>query len=299
MVNLSGNKYVFNLPVNEPKGYVMNFDSDSSLICIKNNQNIKKCRHYLLVSARGAVYTSIETKLDNSTFRVQLPFESYPRGIVQITLFDSLFHPLAERLAFNNHSDQKMIINIETDKADYVQREKVNLTIRVTDAEGNPVESSLALSVVDASRSDTLSNSAGIESSLYLASELKGEINFSLINLSDTTSLGNRNIDLVMMTQGWRNFLWNSIRYTNKLTELYPIEKGFSVKGSVFNFKKGSSGSDYKLNYIDLKTGYNNKVNIDGSNRFKIDIPFFYNDHFLFIQNRNKKERIDNLGLDN
>ncbi len=26
-------------------------------------------------------------------------------------------------------------------------------------------------------------------------------------------------------------------------------------------------------------------------------MPFFYNDHFLFIQNRNKKDRIDNLGL--
>jgi len=296
-VTLYGSKYFFNMPVTEPKGYILNFNSDSNIICIKNNQNINKSKHYLLVSVRGAVYTSIEIKLDTTTYRKLLPFESYPKGIVQITLFDSLYHPLAERLAFNNRPDQKMLIQVETDKEVYRQREKVNLTISVTDTDGNPIESSLTMAVVDASKTDSLSNSASIETSIYLASELKGEINYKLFNLSDTTSLGNREIDLVMMTQGWRNFLWNSIRYTNKMTELYPIEKGFSVNGTVFNYKKGRSGSDYKLNFIDLKTSYNTIVNIDENNRFKIDIPFFYGDHFLFIQNRNKKDKVDNLDL--
>ncbi|MGD0755142.1 MAG: hypothetical protein ABR927_08795 [Bacteroidales bacterium] len=297
MVTLSGDKYVFNLPVTEPKGYILNFNSDSSEIYIKNNQNDYKCKHYLLVSIRGAVYTSIEAKLGTKTFRIHLPFETYPKGIVQITLFDSLFHPLAERLVFNNRPDQKMLIHVETDKTEYRQREKVNLTISVTDVDGNPVGSSLSMAVVDASKSDSLINSTGIESSLYLASELKGEINYKLINLADTTPTGNRNIDLVMMTQGWRNFLWNSIRYTNKLKELYPIEKGFLIDGTVFNYNKRRSGSDYKLNCFDLKTGFYSIVNIDERNRFKIDIPFFYDYHFLFIQNRNKKDKIDNLGF--
>ena len=43
----------------------------------------------------------------------------YPKGIVQITLYDSLFRPLAERLVFNNRPDQKMIIHVETDKKEY------------------------------------------------------------------------------------------------------------------------------------------------------------------------------------
>jgi hypothetical protein len=294
---LSGNKYVFNLPVTEPKGYVLNFNTDSSDIFIKNNQNNFKSRHYLLVSVRGAVYSSFETKLDNKPLQIHLPLELYPKGIVQITLFDSLFRPLAERLVFNNRPDQKMFIHVETGKKEYRQRERVNLTIDVTDAVGNPVVSSLSLAVVDSSKSDSMINSANIESYLYLTSELKGRVDYKLFNLADTSCSGNRNIDLVMMTQGWRNFLWNSIRYTRTLKILYPIEKGFYIDGSVYNYNKRRSGSDYRLDYFDLKTGLNGAVKIDENSRFRIEIPFFYDSHVLFIQNRNKKERVVNLGF--
>ena len=297
VVNLSGNKYVFNLPVTEPEGYILSFNSDSSSIYIKNNQNITKSRHYLLVSVRGAVYTSVETKLSTGTIQIHLPFETYPKGIVQITLFDTLFRPLAERLVFNNRPDQKMLIHVETDKKEYRQREKVNLTITVTDAAGNPVESSLSMAVADASKTDSLLYSSDIESYLYLASELKGKIDYTLLNLADTTPSGDRNIDLLMMTQGWRNYLWNSIRYSNSLKDLYPIEKGFYIDGTVLNYNNRRPASDYKLNFLDFKTGFNNVVNVDERRSFKIDIPLFYDTHFLVIQNRNKKDRIDDISF--
>ncbi len=297
LVSLSGNKYVFNLPVNEPRGYIMNLNSDSGEILIKNNQNNSRSRHYLLSSVRGAIYTSVEEKLDNRTLRIHLPFETYPKGIVQITLFDSLFRPLAERLVFNNRHDQKMVVHIEPDKSEYKQREKVNLTISVTDTAGNPVESSLAMAVVDAAKTDSLKYSPDIESYLFLASELKGEIDCRLINLADTTLSGKRNIDLVMMTQGWRNFLWNSIRYTSTLKDLYPIEKGFYISGTLLNQNGLKPISDYKLFFFDFKTGFNRIVKVDENSRFNINIPLFYDYHTFFIQNRNKKNRIDDLGF--
>jgi hypothetical protein len=60
-----------------------------------------------------------------------------------------------------------------------------------------------------------------------------------------------------MMTQGWRNYLWNSIRYLDTYKVLSPVEKGFCTGGSVY--KPGSSGSSgsYKLNYLDFKSGFN------------------------------------------
>jgi hypothetical protein len=297
LLNLSGTKYSFNLPGVEPKGYVLNFNSDSSDILIKNNQNNVKSRHFLLFSVRGAVYASIETRLDNKLLKIHLPLKMYPKGIVQITLFDSLFRPLAERLVFNNRSDQKMYINVVTDKKAYSQREKVNLTLNVTDAAGNPVRSSLSLAVVDASKSDSTINSPDIESYLYLTSELKGGIDFKLLNLSDTTSDRNTKRDLVMMTQGWRNYLWNSIRYTNTFKVMYPIEKGFCINGSVFNFSNYKSYSGYKLSYFDFKSGFNGVAKVDENNRFKIEIPFHYNSHVYFIQNKNNKDKIENLGF--
>jgi len=297
LVNLSGAKYSFNLPDVEPKGFIINFNSDSSEIIIKNNQNNVKSRYYLLFSVRGTVYASIETTLDNKPLKIHLPLKMYPKGILQITLLDSLFHPLAERLVFNNRSDQKMFINIETDKKVYRRREKVNLTLNVTDAAGNPVRSSLSLAVVDASESDSSINSPDIESYLYLTSELKGVIDYKLLNLSDTTSDGDAKRDLVMMTQGWRNYLWNSIRYTNILKVLYPIEKGFCIDGTVFNFNNRKSCSGYKLNYFDFKSGINGVTEVDENNKFEIEIPLFFNSHIYFIQNLNNKDKIGNLGF--
>jgi hypothetical protein len=297
LLNLSGNKYIFNLPVTEPKGYVLNFNADSSDILIKNNQNNFKSRHYLLVSVRGVVYASIETKLDNKTLSIHLPLKMYPKGIVQITLFDSLFRPLAERLVFNNRPDKKMLIHVETDKKDYRQRERVNLTINVTNAVGSPVVSSLSMAVVDIAKSDSIINFANIESYLYLTSELKGRVDYKLLNLADTTTAGNRNIDLIMMTQGWRNFLWNSIRYTKTLKVLYPIEKSFYVDGAVYDYNNRTLGSDFRLDYFDLKTGLNGAVKIGEDSKFRIEIPFFYDSHVLFIQNKNKREKISKLGF--
>jgi hypothetical protein len=293
IVNFQENKYVFNLPITEPTGYVLAFNPDSSVISIKSNTG--ESRHYVLVSVRGSVYTAFEAKLSTSPTRVHLPFETYPKGIVQITLFDSLFRPLAERLAFNNRPDKKMLIHVETDQKEYRQREKVNLTVNVTDIAGKPVESSLLVAVTDASKTDSLACFMDIESYLCLGSELKGKIDYSLFNLNDTSLSGIRNIDLVMMTQGWRNYLWNSIRYCRTLTKLYPVEKGFYLDVSVSGFAVNKPVNDYKLVFFDDRSFFNDVINPDESGRFKIEFPLFYDTHTLVIQNKNRKGKTDDL----
>lgn len=297
IVTLSGNKYVFNLPVTEPTGYILTFNSDSSAIFIKNNQVKNNSKHYLLASIRGAVCTSIETELNPHPIKIPLPFKSYPKGIVQITLFDSLFHPLAERLVFNNKQEKKMLIHIEPDKNDYQQREKVSLTVFITDAAGNPVQASLAITVVDASKTDSLKLLSNIESYLFLGSELKGVTDYSLINLADTTPSGVQNIDLIMLTQGWRNYLWNSIRYNNSLQNFYPVEKGFYIDGRITNYNTKRPVNDYKINFLDFTTGYNNVYNIDENGKFKIDFSLYYDTHYLLMQNRDKKDKVDDIRI--
>lgn len=286
---LAGSKYVFNLPETEPKGYVLNFYTNSGRILIKNNQNPVKRRHYLLISVRGMVCDSYEAKLDTGTYELYLPFKTYPKGIVQITLYDSLFHPQAERLVFNNRSDQRMLIYVEADKKEYLNKEKVNLTINVKDVDGNPVESSLSISVVDDSKCDSLFNIPDIESYLHIASELKGKVDYSLLNLADTTDEGNAKRDIVMMIQGWRNFMWNSIRYNNTSKISYPIEKGLFLDGTVLNYNKRRSSGDFTLNFLDFNSGFNGVVTLDKSNKFEIESPLFYDSHDFFIQTRNKK----------
>jgi hypothetical protein len=295
VVNIRGNRYSFSLPGVEPVGYIMNFDSDSGDIIIKNNLNFNKMRHYLLLSVRGVAYASINASLDNRPLKIHIPLIMYPKGIVQVTLYDSLFRPLAERLIFNNRRDEKIIVNVETDKKIYGLREKIDLTIKTTDADMNPVRSTLSLAVTDGSKTDSTVSNPDIESYLFIKSELNGIIDYKLLNLPDTTSQGNSKRDLVMMTQGWRNYLWNSIRYKNSYKILYPIEKGFNISGYVNNFNSQKPLGGYKINYLDFNTGFNGIADLDEYNRFKIDIPFHYNTHDFFIQSRSKKGRVENL----
>ena len=295
--NYSGNKFFFNLPQVEPKGFVLNFNSGSDEITIKNNRNYSKSSNYLMVSVRGAVFAFNEVETDSTPLTVYLPLEKYPKGIVQVTLYDSLYRPLAERLVFNNRPVGKFQIHIETDKKEYLKREKVDLSIHVTDSAGNPAEASLAMVVTDLTRSDSVMASPDIATYLYLSSELKGEIDYKFFDLSDTTTSARNRVDLIMMTQGWRNYLWNSIRYLKSFDVMYPIEKGFCFNGSVYNLRNQKPGNLYTLNYLDFKTGLNGIAKTDGNNRFNIDVPFFYGAHTFFIQNRNKSDRIEKLGF--
>jgi hypothetical protein len=297
VIGLSGNKYSFTLPQVEPKGYILNFDADSGLLTLKNNCLNTSERHYLMLSVRGAVYSTSEIRTGSNALSIRLPFRNFPKGIIQVTLFDSLFRPLAERLVFNNRTDRKMILKIEPDKKEYKPREKVNLNLSVSDVYGNPVKSELTVSVTDASREDTSQSVPDIESYLFLASELKGTVDYRLINLSDTSREGNRKRDLVLMTQGWRNYLWNSIRYKSIFRILYPLERGFRINGYVYNAGRSKSCFGYKLNYFDLKSAFNGVAEIDADNKFKIDIPLHYNFRDYFIQNSNVRGRIGNLGF--
>ena len=88
-----------------------------------------------------------------------------------------------------------------------------------------------------------------------------------------------------------------SIRYTNTYKVLYPIEKGFCIGGSVYNLSNSRSCNGYKLSYLDFKSGLNGIAEVDENNRFKIEIPFHYNSHDYFIQNKNNKDRVGNLGF--
>ncbi|HEX2968608.1 MAG TPA: hypothetical protein VHO46_05845, partial [Bacteroidales bacterium] len=295
VLTFSDSKYVYNLPVVEPEGYIINFNPYSSNLSLRNNQKMLNRKHYLMISVRGMVHSLSKINISNNLLQVNLPFKSYPKGIIQVTLLDSLFRPQAERLIFNNRPDRKMFVQIETDKSEYAKKEKVNLTIRVSDTEGNPVEASLSMSVIDAEKSDSLFNSPDIESYLYLASELKGRIDYNSFNLSDTTADSRLKTDLLMTTQGWRNFLWNSIRYRNTLNNSYSVEKGFFIDGILLQNGSRKSKGNYSINVLDYNSGFNEALKLDRTNRFEINIPLFYNSHVVLIQNRNKNNRIENL----
>jgi len=139
---------------------------------------------------------------------VEIPTQDFPIGIAQFTIMDTKNRPYAERLVFMN-KDRQINLTLNYDKEEYQPREQVTLDIEAKDTEGNPVEGSFSLAVVD----DNLHTYANdhqdnILSGLLLSSELMGDIHKPDFYYDPEEEKADTALDYVMLTHAWLRFTW-------------------------------------------------------------------------------------------
>lgn len=150
-------------------------------------------------TASGTVKGQQAVKIPTAYFGFQ--------GIVEITLFDSAERPVAERLVFVNPKKQ-LTITATTSQKHYNRRDMGKVRLQVTDASGNPIKSELAVSIFDKAYL-YLPGHENILSHCFLSEQIRGHI------FNPTYYFDNQNddrlaaLDLLMMTQGWRNYVWD------------------------------------------------------------------------------------------
>lgn len=148
---------------------------------------------------------NLDEQLKGGTLEATIPTESLPSGILTITVFDELWNPLAERITFINNEEYLFQPDITVQKLGINKREKNEISILVP----GDIASDLSVSITDAKIDGNQSDH--IISHLLLTGELKGKINnpeHYFLNNSDSIS---RQLDLVMLTHGWRRFDWQKI----------------------------------------------------------------------------------------
>lgn len=201
----------FSLPRILNEGVLLRTESnhgENLSIDIKCTKLYKGKRFFLRLKHRGVTYGKAEGVLKDS-LRIDLPLENIPQGIAEITLFDSEQRPVAERLIYLNTQKK---LNISTELSDdgiFGLRQKVTLKIKTTDETGNPTQSHLGISVFDhvfENKSDTKT----ILSHYHLSTQLKGNIHNPSYYFDSENSDRFGKLDLLMLTQGWRRYLWNS-----------------------------------------------------------------------------------------
>ena len=150
-------------------------------------------------TASGTVKGQQAVKIPTAYFGFQ--------GIVEITLFDSAERPVAERLVFVNPQRQ-LTITATTSQKHYNRRDMGKVRLQVTDTSGNPIKSELAVSIFDKAYL-YLPGHENILSHCFLSEQIRGHI------FNPTYYFDNQNddrlaaLDLLMMTQGWRNYVWD------------------------------------------------------------------------------------------
>lgn len=244
----------------------------------------------IIVQSSGNVLYSVQSKLSDRGFAFSLPLASFPTGIIQLTLFNDALEPLAERLIFNNKHNF-LQITAETDKNTYNKRDSVRLKIQTKDPSNFPVIGSFSVSVTDETKVPINEEEEHtIFSELLLNSDLQGYIEKPNYYFHNQNEEKLENLDLLMLTQGWRRFNWQDI-VTNVMPPLnFKPEKTLQISGKVLNNKKPVEegnvtifSSSAGLFIIQAKT--------DKEGRFEVDSLLFPDSTKFVVQARTIKNR--------
>lgn len=249
------------MPAAQAQGVVMQVDN------LTNKDNVRVYVYHnkvstdpaatmtLMAQTRGQIGPVAKISLTKKTNVVSLPRAGFPDGMTHLTLFDETNKPVCERLVFVDKNEQ-VAIALTADKAAYKKRERVELTITTTDAQGKPVAANLSVAAVDARLAPDLdSGRATITSHLLLSSDLTGTIEQPGYYFEQTASESQRKartqqLDLLLMTQGWRRFTWTDVLAGTVPPAKYPIERGLSLTGRVVRPNQKDIGGKVNLTFM-------------------------------------------------
>lgn len=217
---------------------------------------------------------------------VRVPLASASTGIVKITITNQQGHVLAERLIFNK-PENRIKIDIKTDRKTYHTREKTSLTLLVTDLNGQPMEGNFSLSVIDNTRNlSPNSNQPNLLAQILLNSELKGNIptpNFYFSEDEKATPA----LDLVMLTNGWRKYA----------TKTYDDPESVAGKLIQRNSRKKVI-ADTELNLVNMDGLDINPIAVDAEGQFHIPSTYLKNNGDSFLLTTKAQDRVLSANID-
>jgi TonB-dependent Receptor Plug Domain len=313
-----GTEGVFSLPEAQAQGLTLAVDNTTSKTNIKvfiNNtqpQTADKAGElFIIAHQRGIPCFSVKTPNTKKAIAVNIPRATIPDdGIVQITLFDAEGQPRCERLVFVQQNKQ-INLKITPDKAEYAPREKVTLTVEATDSLGKPVVGNFSLAATDGTQVLNEKYAENLMSYLLLSSDLNGKdailrgvVEDPAYYFDKSIKTASRDLDLLMMTQGWRRFKWHDILTEQTIKPKFLIEQGLSVTGKVLR----PSGKISKNVNVTLLIGGDKNPTIMVATADTAGVFGFYNLNFfdttkIFVQavkergGRNLDIIADNSGL--
>ncbi|RRB14250.1 carboxypeptidase-like regulatory domain-containing protein [Larkinella knui] len=158
---------------------------------------------YILIQQHGRMVDQRKIILQNGVAKVSLPMTSWLPGLAQITLYDAIARPHAERLVFVSEFSAPVRVLMSFNKTRYQPREPVVLSVNLND-NGAPALAALSASITDAGQVPEDTADATLQAHLLLTGELRGRIenpNHYVVNHSAETRQA---LDDLLLTQGWR-----------------------------------------------------------------------------------------------
>lgn len=253
----------------------------------------------VLVHNYREAFANVPLQASAAGISLKLSLQEIPRGLAIITILDSLDRPLAERLFFA-HYDQPEILSVTTDKLAYTTRDKVKITLRLTDEKtGKPLTGAVSIACVQNNRIEN-ANQQDIESYSYLLYEL-GKLP---VDAGQRIFNNKEYLENILLVKGWRRYTWQELMNT---TAGDTLQKYSSPRftGSVTRFGKQlkkpvmiSALSDSLLNLVatddigrfemsieDLQVAAGRKLALSVNQKDKTGIDIRFSDPYHLVNN--------------
>ena len=277
----NGLKKTIPLPAIKPSGIalsVINSQTANLVLQIAGNPayfaaNQDKT-YYLIARSKGIICFAAQTKLNTIIIGASIPKTKFPEGIVQLTVFSSAGEPLTERLVFIKHAGMTSL-SLSSDKKVYGIRQPVKMNV-IAKTRNIPVEGNFSVSVINETKVPQDEDEAiTILSTFLLSTELQGYIEKPNYYFNQIDEKKLADLDLLMLTQGYRKFSYKEILADQKPVISVLPEQGIEYTGTLrtSNGMPVSNGS-LKLVVPESRFYAETKTNLKGEFKFeKVIVP--------------------------
>jgi len=175
-----------------------------------------------------------------------IPTGQLPSGVLQLTVFTADMTPVAERVVFVNNHEFLFKPDLAVTVKGVNRRGKNTLAIDVPDT----LKANMSLAVTDATADGEFPGDDNIVSRLLLTGELRGYIHNPAYYFWGTSDSLTRQLDLVMMTHGWRRLKWDMLARGQVPVIKNPEQDYLSMKVQVLGVDASKISRDEFMNVI-------------------------------------------------
>jgi TonB-dependent SusC/RagA subfamily outer membrane receptor len=225
------------LPKVEKSGFILsvnNIDTAKMAIKVMLSPDLLNTGELNLVGQHnGEVYFVTKVPTGKQLVAITAPKSEFPSGIMQLTLFSPTNEPLSERLVFVNSNKDKIDLKVENLMPSYSKREKVDLSMLANNG-NTPIQGSFSIAVTNASVvAPDPENESNIYTGLLLTSDLTGYVEKPNHYFLKDDAKTRTELDLLMLTQGWRKVEWKKIADSQFPVITYQPERVMHISGKI------------------------------------------------------------------
>ncbi len=272
--NHGGKAYITELPEALEKGYAMHIklSGDKLYIWVRNNMGIKMDNSFVIGQFRGFPFITINAESDHDYIYSVFSIKDIPNGIIQFTFFDAQGIPHCERLVYSENENENVNFSVETSKERYRRREKIDFNLHCEDPGGAYPLTNISVSIVNDSIFSKNRNNGDIASYFNLESDLRGYIENPGYYFNPENNDRLELLDNLMLTHGWRRFVWKEVLGEENIILQYNPELGFDFEGNVFENLKLTRPSVGKVRlFIYEGQFYYNEIETDEKGYFQFN----------------------------